>query len=169
MEVTPMIQLPIGAPASLEAALGVEGDARYFGMYWTPAGDEAIVDTGASSYDGYWPAYQIFVAHAYVQPHLRPYRLGSSDDEARHMLIVNRATRDVFVAEQHEGRAFLRTQHPPAPEVDPAHIQSWLERIQALAQLPPLSPAEVERAMRERDMACVRLKKELDEKARHAL
>ena len=165
-----MIQLPLGAPPSLEAALGVEGDARFFGLYWTPAGDEAIVETGASSYDGYWPAYQIFVAHPYVQPHLRGYKLGSSDDEARHLLIVDRATRDVFVAELREGRAFLRAQYPPAPEVDPAQIQSWLERIQAaLAELPPLSAAEVERAMRERDRACTRLKKELDEKARHVL
>src|SRR5438552_18817678 len=98
-----MIQLPIGAPPSLEAALGVEGDARYFGMYWTPAGDEAIVETGASSYDGYWPAYQIFVAHAYVQPHLRLYRLGSSDDEAHHMLIVDRETRGEFVAALSDG------------------------------------------------------------------
>jgi hypothetical protein len=161
-----MIQLSIGAPPSLEAALGVEGDARYFGMYWTPAGDEAIVETGASSYDGYWPAYQIFVAHAYVQPHLRGLRLGASDDEARHMLIVDRASRDVFVAELREGRKFLRAQHPPMPEVDVAHLQSWLAQ---LAQRPPLSTSEVERAMRERDQACVKLKTELDEKARHRL
>src|SRR5437763_12482583 len=126
-----MIQLPIGAPPSLEAALGVEGDARYFGLYWTPAGDEAMVETGASSYDGYWPAYQVFVAHAYVQPHLCGYRLGSSDDEPRHMLIVYRATRDVFVSQWCEGRTFLRAQHPPAPEVDPARIREWLERVQA--------------------------------------
>src|SRR5438128_1073175 len=113
-----MIRLPIGAPPSLEAALGIEGDARYAGLYWTPAGDEVMVETGASSYDGHWRAYLLFVEHAYVRPYLRGFQLGSSDREARRMLIVDRTTRDVLVAELREGRTFLRSQHPPAPEID---------------------------------------------------
>ena len=89
--------LPIPVPEGLEAALGYEGDARYLGMWWEPARDEAMVSDGVVTCDGYWDAFVTYVSHPRVWPHLEGYHLGNSDSPARHALLLDLAERRAWV------------------------------------------------------------------------
>ncbi len=84
--ILPGVELSITVPPQLEAAVDFHGDARYFGLYWTPRGDEALVTDGRSTHDGCWWGYQAFVDHPVVMLALADFRydLGSSESEATH-------------------------------------------------------------------------------------
>ncbi len=116
----PGVELSITVPPQLEAAVDFHGDARYFGLYWTPSGDEAIVTDGRSTYDGCWWGYQAFVDHPVVMLALAGlrYDLGSSDSEATHWLVIDRETRTASVAPRATAEQFLTNQHPALPLIE---------------------------------------------------
>ena len=70
--------------------MGYKGEARYVSFQWTSYGDEA------DYYDG---------------------RLGSSDSEASHALILDRDKHKVSIASVKEARVFLSEQWPSQPPV----------------------------------------------------
>jgi hypothetical protein len=165
-----MVRLPITASPSLEAALGVEGDMRFWGTYWTPSGDEAMIDTGRSLYDGNSHAYLLFTDHPYAAPHLEPFNLGSSECAAKYILIVDRHTRDVFVTGIGQGQTFLRAQHPPPPRLNVGDVEEWLKSFQEMLRNQPQPTAEqIQKRITQEYAACARLKADLDQLARHAL
>ena len=165
-----MVRLPITASPSLEAALGVEGDMRFWGTYWTPSGDEALIDTGRSLYDGNSHAYLLFTDHPYAAPHLEPFNLGSSECAAKYILIVDRHTRDVFVTGIGQGQKFLRAQHPPPPRLNVGDVDAWLKSFQEMLRNQPQPTAEqIQQRITQEYAACTQLKADLDQLARHAL
>jgi hypothetical protein len=118
--ILPGVELSITVPPQLEAAVDFHGDARYFGLYWTPSGDEAIVTDGRSTHDGCWWGYQAFVDHPVVMlalANLR-YDLGSSESEATHWLVIDRETRTASLAPGAEAEQFLTDQHPALSPVE---------------------------------------------------
>lgn len=118
--ILPGVELSIPVPPQLEAAVDFHGDARYFGLYWTPSGDEAIVTDGRSTHDGCWWGYQAFVDHPVVMLALADlrYELGSSESEATHWLVIDRETRTASLAPGAEAEQFLADQHPALSPVE---------------------------------------------------
>jgi hypothetical protein len=97
-------------PPMLEQALGYPGQARLVAFYWSPIGDEAMYDDGRCSGDGNWHAYLAFVEHPTVEPHLHPFDLGSSEDEARHWLVLDREARTLSALPVEAAAALLQQQ-----------------------------------------------------------
>src|ERR1051326_450013 len=85
--------LPIPVPPMLEQALAYPGQARLVAFCWSSLGDEAMYADGRCSGEADWAAYLAFVEHPRVEPHLRPYDLGSSEEEARAFLMLDREAR----------------------------------------------------------------------------
>ena len=108
-----VMALPVPVPPMLEEACGYTGQARYVALYWG-AGDEAYVDDGQMSTTGEWEAYLTFVWHWSVAPSLQGYDLGSSEEEARHWLILDREQRQLSIAEVSVAQRVLRAQWGPA-------------------------------------------------------
>ncbi len=139
--------LDIPVPPQLEAAVEYHGTARYFGLYWTPSGDEVVVTDGRSAHDGCWWGYQAFVDHPLSLIPLagQRYHLGSSDEPATHWLIIDRQTRLISIAPAGEALRFLNAQHPPllrtqltaeewraAIEAAHAQLQANLDRVNSI-------------------------------------
>ena len=128
----PGFSLHVPVPPQLEAAVEYHGDARYLAIYWTPAGDEAMVTDGRTTHDGCWWGYQAFVDHPLMMLALagQPYDLGSSETDATHWLVIDRKTRTIALAPRPQAEAFLTQQYPALPIV---HLtrEEWLAAIQA--------------------------------------
>jgi hypothetical protein len=148
--------LPVPVPPMLEETLGYMGKARLVAFYWTPMGDEAMVDDGVQSGDGEWPAYRGFVEHPKIEPQLRAYDLGSSDGEARHWLVLDREARALYALPVRTAAALLHQQwagRPDAPPVleSPEEVAALLDAITDVAnwQEATIDMAAVERRMEE--------------------
>ncbi len=133
----PGLSLNAPIPPQLEAAVEYRGDARYFAIFWQPAGDEAMVTDGRTTHDGCWWGYQALVDHPLMMLAMagQRYDLGSSEMDATHWLIIDRETRTIALAPRPQAEAFLTQQHPALPIV---HLtrEAWLAAIQtASAQL----------------------------------
>ena len=128
----PGLRFTAPVPPQLEAAVEYRGDARYFAIYWTPAGDEAMVTDGRTTHDGCWFGYQAFVDHPLMMLALagHHYDLGSSDTDATHWLIIDRDTRTLALAPRPHAEAFLIQQHPALSTLHLTRAD-WLAVIQA--------------------------------------
>ncbi len=97
-------------PRAWERAFGYDGEARYVAFYWTPVGDEAMYDDGQVSGDGNW---RLFLTLRHENPTLdQRHKVGDSDVEADHWLLLDRQTRDLDVMLKAEAQARLRQQWP---------------------------------------------------------
>ena len=105
--------LRIPAPPMLSKVIGYTGEARYVSFQWTPYGDEADYSDGRVSATGNWQAFLAYIQHAAVSPFLKAYDLGSSDNEARHALILDRHKLNIMIAPVKEAQTFLSAQWPP--------------------------------------------------------
>jgi hypothetical protein len=76
-----------------------------------------IWETGWSSATGNWRAWLIFIRHPRMAPALRPYDLGSSNQEAMHWLLLDRHERTLWVGPGKAVHAFLREHNQPATRV----------------------------------------------------
>jgi hypothetical protein len=110
-----LIPLPVPVPPMLEQALDYPGQARLVAFFWTPSSDEAMYDDGKCSGVGDWMAYLAFVKHPLVEPYLRPFDLGSSEDEARHWLVLDREARALSALPVEEAAALLLQQWGARP------------------------------------------------------
>jgi hypothetical protein len=99
----------------LEQALDYPGQARLVAFCWSPLGDEAIYHDGQCSGEADWAAYVTFVEHPKVKSHLRPYDLGSSEEEARDFLVLDREARTLSVLPAEEAAALLQQQWGTRP------------------------------------------------------
>ena len=114
--------LDIPLPEILPKALGYDGDARFIAIYWTPAGDEAVVTDGKVSFDGNWQAFLTCIDHPAValplaQAGVERWALGSSDNEATHWLVLDLEERKACAAPADDAHNFLASQWPPAPSI----------------------------------------------------
>jgi len=140
--------LNIPVPPQLEAAVEYHGEARFFAIFWQPAGDEAMVSDGRVTHDGCWWGYQAYVDHPLIALALAGcrYDLGSSEETATHWLVtpalattrkcgasVDRETRTASITPVQEAEQFLGAQHPPLPQIDLTSEQ-WRALIDQLNQ-----------------------------------
>jgi hypothetical protein len=108
-------RLPIPAPPILCETVGYPGQARFAAVYWTPDGDDLMFTDGHISADGNWYAWLTIVQHPIMAIHLYPYDFGSSDNEAKHWLLIDRETNEIYVGTPKEVCRLLAQQIPEHP------------------------------------------------------
>jgi len=119
-------QLPAPTPPDnlLARAVGYDGDASLVGLYWVPGIDEAMITDGRVTFDGHFLGYLDYARHPLVAPILWQWNLGSSEDEATHWLLLDRAAQTLSVAPRAEAERLLREQWPPAAEQP---VKAWTD------------------------------------------
>jgi hypothetical protein len=110
---------PFRLPTDFLAEFGYPGGRRLVALYWQPAGDEACYDDGESFACGLCDNGS-FLGLVY-QPHVAGWlqdnriHLGDSEEEARHWLVTDAQTGDLYAAPRSEASFVVRTQQlPPA-------------------------------------------------------
>lgn len=146
--------LPVPVPPMLEQAIDYSGTAQFVAFYWSPMGDEAMYDDGVVSADGQWPAYQTFIYHPKVAPHLRPYNLGSSDGEATHWLLLDRTERKLYALPAGQAAVVLHQQWNNRPDAPPhlAALSDLQSVVNAFADMTGWQEIQVDMAEVERRM-----------------
>jgi len=158
-------QIPVKLPESFEEALGYPGQLKWAAFYWEPCGDESMYDDGICSGDGNWWGFLQFVRHPNVAPWLSSYDLGSSDSEAKHWLLCNLETREVYVGERGLVGSFLSDEAKKVlPESSAINLETEdayerfreaiLRAKELVREVPTPSMAEVKEKMR-RDQEAV--------------
>jgi hypothetical protein len=94
------VRLPLPCPPQLIELSGYSGSARLIALWWSPFGDELMISDGAVTETGRWRGWLCFCGHPLARLFLEPYRLGDSQDEGEHRLLVDRylGTLDVGLA-----------------------------------------------------------------------
>ena len=94
------MRLPLPCPPQLVELSGYTGGARLIALSWSPFGDEPMISDGSLTETGRWCGWVCFSGHPLAHLFLEPYRLGDSDDEGEHRLLVDRhlGTLDVGLA-----------------------------------------------------------------------
>jgi hypothetical protein len=167
-------QIPVTLPWSFENALGYFRSFRWVAFYWEPCGDEAIYDDGYCSTDCNWGGFLAFTKHPKLSYWLSGYDLGSSDGEAKHWLLCDLESRDIFVGERSEVHEYLMKEVqkylPASPEdglkaeLTPEDMTEVLAKIRdEMQQIPAPSIAEITERMRRDQEAVKKMVKELGE------
>ncbi len=166
--------LSIPVPNIFEQAIGYspnEGDqARWLGMFWEPAGDEARIATRWIEIDAHWHAYLLYVDHPAVRWALTGFDLGSTEDPAEFMLIFDLKNRTAFAVPFMQGKRFLSIVDDPRPAfgkqlaglMDAGHIEAAAEFLQIFAPSPDEVQSIVLDRMRAQETSYSELKRELD-------
>jgi hypothetical protein len=105
--------------------------------------------------------------HRAVEPLLAPWNLGFSDAEAEHCLIIDRTAGHASVAPIAVAQEFLRSQHPPPPELTPEQREALQRRLEEIIaqrrQQLRVDPQEIARRMKEQQQALSRMVSWLDQ------
>ena len=112
-----MHKAPFLIPPSFLPAFGYDRGRRLVALFWEPCGDEACYDDGQSYACGLcdnW-LYLGFGHRPDVQGWLdeNGIHLGNSDESARHWLVADAQTGEVYVAPAGEARLAVRLQRLP--------------------------------------------------------
>jgi hypothetical protein len=75
-----------------------------------------------------------YKCHRAVAPLLAPFDLGSPEEDAVHMLLIDRERNVASVAPVDEARTFLAGQHPPAPELTPEQQEAFNRELERMAR-----------------------------------
>jgi hypothetical protein len=126
-----LVRLPLPCPPQLIELSGYTGGGRLVALWWSPFGDELMISDGTLTETGRWRGWLCFSQHPLVGLFLEPYRLGDSDDDGEHWLLVDRylGTLDVGLARDVE--QLLATQ---PSELAALTIGLSAEETQALVQ-----------------------------------
>ncbi len=157
---------PLDAPVPpmLEAAIGYDGPARWVAFFWQSAGDEACWDDGRSSLCGAnWGAYLAYTQHRAVWPHLALYDFGSSDEPARHWLVLDRETRRLYAAPWDVAAAALHLQERSDPLPTLGELPTADELIELLSQQLYTDPAQIAAQMAQAEQDRLNLETWLDD------
>lgn len=144
------VDLPL--PPDTVETFGYRGDARFVGFFFTPMGDQLIATDGVNSGTGQTWAYLGFKRHRAVAGLLEPFDLGSSEEDAVHMLLIDRDRNLASVAPVAEARAFLQDQWPPQPPLTPEQQEAFqreFEKLLAEYRSRPIDHAAIAREMAE--------------------
>jgi hypothetical protein len=112
-----LLKAPFRLPPGFLTAFGYPGGRRLVALYWEPCGDEACYDDGIASACGMcdnW-LYLDLIHQAPVGLWLleNGVHLGNSEEEARHWLVVDTLTGDVYAAPRGEASYLVYTQQLP--------------------------------------------------------
>jgi hypothetical protein len=109
-----ILKAPFRLPPDFLTAFGYHAGRRFVALFWEPSGDEACYDDGQSYACGCCDngLYLDFLRRTDVRPWLddNGIHLGSSDEPARHWLIVDGGTGEVYAAPCPEARSILLRQ-----------------------------------------------------------
>lgn len=121
------LKAPFTLPPGWLARFGYPCYRRLVGIFWSPCGDEGSYD------DGEWSACGLcdnWLFLAFVrQPHVRQWldendlQIGNSELDAKHWLVADAVTNDVYAADRRTARTAVVAQRLPAvvaPTDDPA-------------------------------------------------
>jgi hypothetical protein len=120
-------------PPQLEQVVGYTGESRWFSLCWTCLGDTVLYSDGRASGTGHGWGYLGYVRHPSVAPLLRELDLGSSEEDGRSQLVIDRVERRAYFADAAEARAFLRGQWPPDEPVE-LTAEQWQEVVEEIRQ-----------------------------------
>jgi hypothetical protein len=106
--------LPLKAPVPplLAKVLGYKGNAQYVSFTRTPFGDQVEYSDGRVIANGSWKAFLAYIEHPAVTLFLEGYDLGSTESEAKHALLLDRANQEIYIAPVREVESFLRWRWP---------------------------------------------------------
>lgn len=112
------LKAPFALPSDFLRTFGYPGSRRFVALYWTSFGDEACFDDGQRSACGLgdnW-AYLGFVRRkdVWAWREENGIHLGNSEEEAKHWLVVDAETGEVFTALWREARQAVIWQEIPA-------------------------------------------------------
>lgn len=121
-ELESLRKLPVPMPPMLPEIIGLTSDSRYFSLSYE--GAKAWWTDGRAGHTfSYYAAYQPFIEHLAIAIHLFEADLGSDDGPPTHTLLVDRRAAEVYVGDYDEVRRWLKKQHPPHPPLMPAEIE----------------------------------------------
>lgn len=148
-----MIPVDIPVHEILLDALGYRSQARFVAIYFG-AGDEGYAEDGRFSMTCDPHAYLAFIRHPACMA-LAPFNLGSSDDEADHLVVIDRQAGRAYVAPVAEARRFLREQWQESAPLGPVvlsekEIEAVMAHIrQQLDARPMPTPEQIMAALHE--------------------
>ena len=128
-----LVRLPVPCTPQLIELSGYTGGARLVALWWSPFGDELRISDGTPTETGCWRGWLCFSEHPLARLFLEPYRLGDSDDEGEHRLLVDRylGTLDVGLARDVE--QLLATQpselHALTADLSAGETEALLQRL----------------------------------------
>jgi hypothetical protein len=105
-----LVRLPLPCPPQLVQLSGYDGAGRLVALWWSPLGDQLIVCDGTLTVAGRWRGWLCFCEHPLVRLFLEPYRLGDSDDQGEHRLLVDRYLGTLEVGLARDVEQLLATQ-----------------------------------------------------------
>ncbi len=159
-----MTVLPVPVPPMLEEAMGYDGEARLIACYWG-GGDEAYYTDGYRSPCGERDAFLLFIEHPTVAPALDGYDFGSSEDEARHWLLLDRERRQLSVATVAVAQRLLKAQWN-IPELEPVLVvdeEAWARLVREIeTRLARIAPQQILTAMQQQQRLLQELRDWLD-------
>jgi hypothetical protein len=144
--------LNIPVPPMLVKAIGYKGKERFISFKWTPYGDEVEYSDGRLTAMGNWQAYLAYIQHPAISPLLTGYELGSSENEAKHALILDRVRQKIFVATVKEAEKFLSDQWPPEPTLrmsQEEHIAKISIALKNISQPRDIDIEEIQRGIQD--------------------
>jgi hypothetical protein len=128
-------------PPLLAKTIGYTGRARYVAFKWTPYGDEVEYFDGLRSATGDWQAFLAYIEHPAISPSLQDYSLGSSDREAKYVLILDQAILEMFIAPLKGAVKFLMRQRSAIPIRQEEYVSKLSIALKRVNQ-PPIDNEE---------------------------
>lgn len=106
------IYLPV--PPMLEHVIGYDHNARYVGFRWLEGIDKPEYNDGKRSGTGSSWGFLLYIRHPAVSVPFQGYGLhiGSAEEPAAHMLVLDRHARAMYVTTVANGRRLLQEQWP---------------------------------------------------------
>jgi hypothetical protein len=133
--------LYVPVPPMLAKAIGYTGRARYVSFQWTPYGDETEYFDGRVSATGNWQAFLAYTQHPAVSPSLQDYDLGRGDTDAKHVLILDQAILEMFIAPLKGAVKFLMRQRSAIPIRQEEYVSKISIAVKRVKQ-PPIDNEE---------------------------
>ena len=104
-----LVRLPLPCPPQLVELSGYDGAGRLVALWWSPLGDGVMIFDGTLTADRRW-SWLCFCEHPPERLFLEPYRVGGSDDQGEHRLLVDRYLRTLEVGLARDVGQLLATQ-----------------------------------------------------------
>jgi hypothetical protein len=127
------VRLPLPCPPQLIELSGYTGGARLIALWWSPFGDELMISDGTLTEIGRWRGWLCFCQHPLTCLFLESYRLGDSDDEGEHRLLVDRYLGTLDVGLACDVEQLLATQpselHALTADLSAAETKALLQRL----------------------------------------
>ncbi len=105
-----LVRLPLPCPPQLVELSGYDDGGRLVALWWSPFGDELMFSDGTVTTTGRSRGWLYFCGHPLVRVFLEDYRLGESEQEAEHLLLVDRYLGTLEVGLARDVEQLLATQ-----------------------------------------------------------